>query len=147
MLEYTGKCHCGNIRYRYLASETQQVLPVRNCSCEFCRRHGAAYTSDPAGRLEIDVEAPGFVQKYRFSTKVVDFLLCTRCGVMITALTRIDGHDYAALNANTLDGDVMLSSTAMDVSAETPEEGEARRKRNWIGRVILKGLSEQNESA
>jgi len=137
MNEYTGKCHCGNIRYRYITRHAPQEVPVRHCSCEFCRRHGVAYTSDPSGELAVEVGFSDSVKRYRFSTRVVDFLLCIRCGVMTVALTRIDDNDYAVLNANTLDGDVALSSIKMDVSAETPEEGQARRKRNWIGQVSL----------
>lgn len=137
MHEYSGKCHCGNIRYRYITLHAPEAFPVRHCGCEFCRRHGVAYTSDPAGRLEIDVDVPEAVQRYRFSTKVVDFLLCTQCGVMTAAITRIDNNDYAVLNANTLAGDVTLTSITLDVAAETPEEGRARRKRNWIGKVRL----------
>lgn len=38
----TGGCRCGSLRYRL----TQEIGPVFNCHCSFCRKiHGAAFTT------------------------------------------------------------------------------------------------------
>lgn len=152
--EFTGRCHCGNIHYRFSTTQVLNGLPMRRCDCSFCRRHGAVYTSDPSGELELAVKEPEALRKYRFSSGVVDFLICGNCGVLTAALTEIDENTYAVVVANTLDERIpedddekvaaehlpmndVQSPTTINLAEETLQEGMARRKRNWIGRVTL----------
>ncbi len=114
---------------------TEATLPVRRCECSFCRRHGAAYTSDPAGAVHFELAAPDAVRTYRFASRTVDFLFCRGCGVMTAALSVIDGITYAVVNANTLDTPIGMAQEPVDYGGETPEQGRERRRRNWIGRV------------
>jgi len=133
-----GGCHCGNIRYRLETRKNPAELPLRSCRCSFCRRIGARYTADPAGALRIEIADPAAVSRYRFASGVVDFLVCRRCGGMPAALTGIDGRTFGIVNANTLDTPVEGDAPVVDFSAETPEEGLERRRRNWIGRVSIR---------
>lgn len=136
--ELSGGCHCGNIRYRLSTQRERGQLPLRSCRCSFCRRIGARYTADPAGALRIEIADPAAVSRYRFASGVVDFLVCRRCGGMPAALTGIDGRTFGIVNANTLDTPVEGDAPVVDFSAETPEEGLERRRRNWIGRVSIR---------
>jgi hypothetical protein len=131
--EFVGGCHCGNIRYWLRTRRILDELPLRACGCSFCRKHGARYTSDPEGALDVTIAAS--VSRYQFSTGVVDFLVCPKCGVMTLALTRIGERDYAVVNANTLDDAPSGAALAADFSGETTDESVERRKRNWIGNV------------
>lgn len=137
--EFAGGCHCGNIRYRLRTRRVLDELPLRACGCSFCRKHGARYTSDPEGALVVATAASD--SRYRFSTGVVDFLVCPKCGVMALAMTRIGERNYAVVNANTLDNAPTGMATAMDFSGETADEAVERRKRNWIGNVDLTGMT------
>jgi len=53
-----GGCHCGNLKVALETSLDPSVLQLRACQCSFCRRHGAVTTSDPAGRLLVEVGQP-----------------------------------------------------------------------------------------
>jgi len=135
--EFDGSCHCGNIGYRLLTGRKADELPLRRCGCSFCRRVGARYTSDPQGELHIRILDPAAVSRYRFASEVVEFLVCARCGCMPVALCQIDGGTYAVINANTLNTPLDGDADLVDFSAGTPQEGKARRRRNWIGRVTV----------
>jgi len=139
MHESTGGCHCGNISYRFVSAQAAAELPVRRCNCSFCRRHGATYTADPEGALDVEVNDPELVGSYRFATEVVDFIICRRCGVMPFALTTIDDRPYAVIAANSMDDIPAAEPTTLQLVDETAQEGMARRKRTWISRVSLKG--------
>lgn len=73
-----GGCHCGNINYRFGATVPVAELPVCACACGFCTKHGARYTSDPDGKLVIDIADEGAVSRYRFATQTAEFLVCVR---------------------------------------------------------------------
>ena len=45
MRRIDGKCHCGNISYQFHWPEPGPHIPVRACSCTFCMKHSAVYTS------------------------------------------------------------------------------------------------------
>lgn len=137
--EFLGSCHCGNIRYRFRTDRALAELPVRICGCSFCRRHGARYTADPGGELAIEFEDESAVRTYQFATKVVDFVICTNCGVMPVALTRVDEKTYAVVNANTMHEMPTALSKSVDFWNETLEEGRQRRSWTWIGSVTVGG--------
>ena len=58
MNHLNGSCHCGNIKVAFETALDPQALPLRACQCAFCRRHGGVTTSDPAGRLVIEINDP-----------------------------------------------------------------------------------------
>lgn len=135
--EFTGRCHCGNIRYRLSTHRNLNELPVRRCNCSFCRKHGAVYTSDPSGVLDIDIKEPEAVKKYRFSSGVVEFLICANCGVMTAATASIDGNLYGVIIANSMDDPIATTPEEKKFAEETLQDGLERRKRNWIQRVSI----------
>ncbi len=135
--EFTGRCHCGNIRYRFTTRHGLHELPLRRCNCTFCRKHGAVYISDPSGELAIEVKDPDALRKYRFSSEIVDFLICGNCGVMTTAVATIDESIYAVVVANSMDELMVRSPEEKKFEGESVQDGMARRKRHWIGKVTL----------
>jgi len=50
---HSGGCHCGNIGVRLQLSRVPEQMPLRSCSCSFCRSHGTRTVSDRDGRVEI----------------------------------------------------------------------------------------------
>ena len=135
--EFTGSCHCGNIRYRFTTRLGLHELPLRRCNCGFCRKQGAAYASDPSGDLALEIKEPEALKKYRFSSGVVDFLICRNCGVMTTAIASIDGNLYGVIVANSLDDPITTTPEEKEFTNESVEDGLQRRKRNWIGKVTV----------
>lgn len=132
----SGGCHCGQIRYSFTTQVSCHNLAYRMCSCGYCRRQGAVYTSDPDGRL--DIQCMGPVSVYQFAGKDVEFVSCPVCGVLTYVLYRENDRNYAVLNANTFD--TIPADRTVTVKNFTDESREAagrRRKQNWIGHVNL----------
>jgi hypothetical protein len=133
----SGSCHCGNISLSLRWEPDPAQIPARACTCTFCTRHGGVWTANPAAMLEVTVREPEFVSIYSFGTKTADFHVCSRCGVVPVATSRIDGHLYAVVNVNTFE--YVDPSRLVHASANFDDEDEtsrlARRTRNWIGQV------------
>jgi hypothetical protein len=132
-----GTCHCTNIAFWLTWEPDPTTIAARACTCSFCTRHGAAWTSWPAGRLDIAVRDPALVSKYAFGTGTADFHVCARCGAVPVVTCDIDEHTYAVINVNAL-VDVppkLVTRTAVEHGVEETDQRLARRKRNWIGDV------------
>src|SRR5579864_1455137 len=57
MHRLTGQWHCGDLRVELeLPAELVSYGP-RECDCDFCRKHGAAYVSDREGTMRVSAKA------------------------------------------------------------------------------------------
>lgn len=140
-MTYVGRCHCGNLEYRFETALAPERLPVRACQCGFCRAHGALSTSDPKGSVQIQARDPGQVRRYRFGLGITDFLICSHCGVYLLAMMEIDGDPYAVLSANVLDCRERLGPPQpMDYDGEDAAGRIARRKARWTPVTALRGF-------
>ena len=134
-----GSCHCGNVRFELRWPASEAVIPIRQCGCDFCSKHGGAWTSHPESELAIQVSDPSVVSRYRFGTKTADFLVCATCGVVPVVLSEIDNILYAVVNANTFAdvGALEVSRRSTDFDAEDRKSRLNRRQRNWISKVKI----------
>ena len=138
-----GSCHCGRLQLDFRSALAASVLQPRACDCSFCRKHGAAWVSDPDGELcitELDADALG---EYRQGAELARFLLCRNCGVLVAVMFEQEAVRYAAVNAGCLDPGAILGATA-PVSPQrlAPEEKTARWKKLWMTRVELRTLED-----
>jgi hypothetical protein len=99
----SGGCYCGNIRLTVSLSRDLSAYSPRACDCDFCRKHGAAYVSDPEGELRIQITAADQVNRFRQGSNTAQMLLCRECGVLVGALYQEEQRLFATLNANALD--------------------------------------------
>jgi hypothetical protein len=139
MRNILGKCHCGNIEYEFLWPESGKEIPVRVCSCTFCRKHNGIYTSHPQGHLKARISDQSRINRYAFGTKTAEFYICASCGVVAFVISQIQGKTYAVVNVNTFE-DVNpeeLVSSVTDFDGETINGRLQRRARNWIPRVTI----------
>ena len=139
-LQISGGCHCGNISIALEWPADAAQIGRRECGCSFCQKHGAAWTSHAAAKLDIRIEDESAASRYRFGTKTADFHVCTRCGVPPVVTCEIDGALYAVVNVNTfekVDG-VSFATTATDFDGEQVDDRLDRRRRNWIPSVRIK---------
>lgn len=134
----TGRCHCGNIHIEFTHQHGNQIL-VRACSCDFCRKHGGVWTSDPHGSLRVHVADGADLYKYRFGTGTADFFVCSRCGVVPAVVSSIDDRDHAVVNVNTFENvdAARLAKSVTDFDGEGIGERLQRRGRNWIPDVVV----------
>ncbi len=102
MYALSGGCHCGNIQVNLEVSAEPSRCHPRACDCDFCRKHGAAYVSDPRGSLRIRIDDPLHSGAYRQGSGLAEMLLCTRCGVLVGALYRTAERVYATVNVRVL---------------------------------------------
>src|SRR5690349_23850600 len=114
-MKYEGRCHCGNLGVTFETTEPAGQLPLRKCGCTFCQKHGAAWTTDPAGSLEVRVGDEQLLSRYRFGLGTSEFLICRTCGVHVAAVCVIAGATYAALNCNVLDDRAPFTQLALPV--------------------------------
>lgn len=88
MPQLAGGCHCGNISVSVELERAPETYAPRACDCEFCRKHGAAWVSDPRGSLTIQIRDEGDTSRYAQGDRVAEMLLCRNCGVLVGALWR-----------------------------------------------------------
>lgn len=133
----TGGCHCGNLRFTLDWRPDPDEIPARACDCSFCRKHGGLWTSCPQGVLEVRVREPGRVQRYAFGTRTADFHVCGGCGVVPVVTSEIEGHLYAVVSVNAMEGldAARVRTQGASFEAESEATRLARRARNWIAEV------------
>ncbi|WP_374470547.1 GFA family protein [Phenylobacterium sp.] len=142
MTQLAGQCHCGSIRVILDTPHAAAELPLRACTCTFCRRHNAQYVSDPAGHAHIEA-APGSVSRYRFGQEGSDFLFCAECGVYVGAVAPGADGLLAVINAPGVDLAGFAGRTAepMTYDDEAPAERAARRAARWTPAVLVEAQS------
>lgn len=130
-----GSCHCGQLRIGFSTGHDPAGFIPRACDCSFCRKHGAAYVSDPAGRLSVSARG-GSLRKYRQGSGIADFLLCGQCGVLVAVTFEHAGRLYGAVNAGCLDGVTgFMASAPASPQALDMEEKVSRWLKLWIADV------------
>ena len=134
-----GGCHCGNISFTLNWPAAESVIPVRDCGCTFCRKHGGAWTSNRDADLAVVVNDDASVCRYHFGTQSADFYVCSRCGAVPFVVSNIDDVDYAVVNTNTFQERDKLTFDRNPTDFEGEDTGTrlGRRKRNWIPDVHI----------
>ena len=136
---YSGGCHCGAIVYR-LHWPLPGDPPVRTCGCTFCVERGAVYAAHPEATLAVTIADGEKLGRYRFGTGTADFCFCARCGSYVFVLSTIDDRAYAGINVRTLrEFPIPAKIEVRNFEGETEEGRLARRRRTWIGTVIIAG--------
>jgi hypothetical protein len=136
--QLAGHCHCGAIRVVMDTPHALAELPLRECTCSFCRRRCALTTSDPDGHLHIEA-TPGSVTRYRFGLNSCDFILCDECGTYVAALTESDIGLLGVVNVRgvAFTGFEGRTPEPMVYDDETAETRLARRKTRWMPAVLV----------
>ena len=128
-----GRCHCGRIRVEFSTCQAAATISPRACDCSFCQKHGAAYVSDPAGKLRLTLTSRSAVRSYRQGSEVAEFQLCAECGVLVAVTFEHGGRVYGAVNATCLDGSAALGA-AVSASPQllSSEAKVARWLQAWV---------------
>lgn len=139
MHKITGGCHCGNITLDVTLPQMPETYNPRACDCDFCRKHGAAYLSDPAGKLAIGVRESESLGYYRQGSEVADCLFCRNCGVLIGVSYRDDGRCFATVNVSALDGTVRFGERkSVSPKLLSAQEKVERWKSLWFADVSIR---------
>ena len=131
---FQGRCHCGNLTVTFETLVGPEALPLRVCTCTFCRAHAPLYTSDPNGAVKLGAREPERLSRYVFALGTAEMWICARCGVYTAAVMRDGDRAYATLNVRCLDDAALFTAKPEPVSydAEDVEKRRARRRSRWI---------------
>src|SRR6478672_1216540 len=58
-----AKCHCGNIAFTLDWEGDRPEIPARACGCTFCVKHGGVWTSNPKGKLAVQIVDPAWLRR------------------------------------------------------------------------------------
>ena len=130
MHKLSGGCHCRNILVELQLAQAPARYHPRACDCEFCRKHGAAYLSDPRGSLIIRFEDEHLVGRYRQGNALAELLLCRNCGVLVGALYDSDAGLYGAVNALVIDAGTRFGAQQ---SVSPRALSAAEKAKRWQG--------------
>ena len=137
MPQLDGGCHCGNIKVSVELERAPADYAPRTCDCEFCRKHGAAWLSDPRGSLTIRILEERDTSRYTQGDRLAEMLVCRNCGVLVGALWR-EQRLYGVVNVSVLDERAAFAD-AQPVSPRTLS-ADAKRSRwqsIWFANVTL----------
>lgn len=139
MQTLSGGCHCGNIRIELALTRGAGSYNPRACDCDFCRKHRAAYLSDPQGSLLILIRSESDCSRYTQGSGQAELLLCRNCGVLVGPLFSEDGHLYGAVNVNVVEG-AALFGAQQPVSPRTlsATDKAQRWKQLWFRDVVIR---------
>jgi hypothetical protein len=132
-VEYLASCHCGALQARYWTRLPPSAWSIRACQCSFCRRHGAVTTSDSAGLITYECSQPNLLQRYRFGSRTIEFLICGACGVYLGAQMVAENKRFGILNVLTLTPMPahLPGPASMDYEGELPDARNQRRQDRW----------------
>jgi len=143
MQEVSGGCYCGNIRIQAAFSQDLPSYNPRACDCDFCRKHAAAYVSDPLGSLRIEIRNDLEVNRFRQGSNTAEMLLCRTCGVLVGALYRESNRLFGTLNANALDSRASFGPEQSVSPQLLSADQKVQRWRDiWFSELLLEAQSE-----
>jgi hypothetical protein len=128
MHRVSGGCHCGNILIDLELARTPREYNPRACDCDFCRKHCAAYVSDPQGSLFIRIKDERDSGKYRQGSGRAECLLCRNCGVLVGALYRSDGRLHGAVNVKAI---AVRTSFGAEQPVSPKKLSESEKVKRW----------------
>ncbi len=102
---YTGGCHCGEVRFEV----TADITSVVSCNCSICQKRGALWVFVAPESFALRAGSED-LKDYQFGKKSIHHLFCPQCGV--AAFSRGSapaGGEMIAINVRCLD-DVDLAS-------------------------------------
>lgn len=110
MINVSGGCHCGAVRFR--AEVPNPPLPALDCNCSVCAKTGYLHIMVPHDEFEL-IAGRDCLASYRFGTGTAEHLFCSTCGVKSFYQPR--SHPEAwSINARCLDRPVELAVEPFD---------------------------------
>lgn len=110
MVEISGGCHCGAVRFS--ARVTGPPVPALDCNCSICAMTGFLHIIVPHEDFDL-LTGREALAGYRFGSGAAEHLFCARCGVKSFYQPR-SHPDSWSLNARCLDQPVELAVEPFD---------------------------------
>ena len=110
MIEVSGGCYCGAVRFT--ATMPDPPVPALACNCSICSMTGFLHVMVPHDRFEL-LSGRDTLTSYRFGSGAADHLFCSNCGVKSFYQPR-SHRDAWSVNVNCLDEAPELSVEQFD---------------------------------
>tara|TARA_B100001175_G_C18990326_1_gene394059 strand:- start:21 stop:377 length:357 start_codon:yes stop_codon:yes gene_type:complete len=75
--EYFGRCHCGEIKFKFLSNE---YVEIWKCNCSICDLINYEHLFIKHEDFQI-IQGSNSVSEYSFGTKKAKHLFCKKCGI------------------------------------------------------------------
>ena len=75
---YSGRCHCGAVRFRF---ESEEISSGLRCNCSICIRRGSVMSPEYIPADAFDVEGKESLTLYQFGDKDMHHYFCKTCGI------------------------------------------------------------------
>lgn len=139
LVQLSGGCHCGNLRLQMQLTRAPGEYSPRACDCDFCRKHGAAWLSDPKGSLRLSVRDARELGRYAQGSGTAELLLCRRCGVLVGAcLGGAGGRLYGAVNAQVVEHGAPFGAAQVVSPHQLSVDDKVRRwQQLWFSDVSI----------
>jgi hypothetical protein len=141
-----GRCDCGRVQATLDTALGASEFAPRACDCSFCRKHGAAWVSDPRGALRVEARATHDLSVYRQGSETAEMLLCAQCGVVVAVV--FEHHDgvFGAINAGCLEDVVLAAPVVVSPKHLSATEKIERWRRLWACATISPPLDRTRPS-
>lgn len=132
-----GGCYCGNITFECHTQNDPKTFKPRACDCDFCKKHGAAYISDPNGKLIFHVKESQWLHKFKqpHSDQLAEFLICFHCGVLSGVIYRDKNNTIGAINGLAVEGVSFDEKVSVSPKKLSAKEKVERWRQNWFSQV------------
>ncbi len=102
VLEYTGRCHCGRVRFSFRSPE---IKTGKRCNCSLCVRRGAvlSWTYIPAVDFTPHPDSVD-LGVYLWNEKVLRNYFCKTCGIFTYIADGEHGQDGYRINLGCVEG-------------------------------------------
>jgi len=97
-MKHTGKCHCGEISFRFDAELNEAI----SCNCSLCKKRNALMVTVPRMSFEI-IQGQESLKLYRWNSGVAQHYFCGTCGIYVYHQRRTN-PDLLSVNACCIDG-------------------------------------------
>src|SRR5579863_1627490 len=142
MYKVNGGCHCGNIRLELELTSAPATYRPRACDCDFCRKHAAAYISDPGGSLVIRIRDSRELRRYRQGAGLAEYLFCASCGVFVGVVYSDEGKLYGSVNARAVGtGEAFGPEQVVSPKQLSADEKSRRWRDIWFAKVEVQAAS------
>ena len=121
MIQHTGGCHCGKVRFEVTAPAH---LEVGECNCSMCARTGYLHLMVPKARFRL-LSGADALTTYEFNTRTAKHLFCSTCGVKSFYVPRSHPDGYS-VNARCLDEGTVAQMTIVPLDGRNWEKSYPR---------------------
>jgi hypothetical protein len=109
MVRHSGGCHCGRVRFEFLAAAR---VTVSQCNCSICAKSGHLGLIVPKERFRL-LQGEESLSTYTFNTGVAKHLFCRHCGVKSFYVPR-SHPDGISVNARCVDPGTIEEMTVVE---------------------------------